>query len=81
MALKRISNMPHYYVGLSLLLKLCKYMDNYLVCVSGCLFVHDCSRTTGYEAAYERHKQLQCSKGMKNNVAILLKRLRSRDMA
>ena len=37
--------------------------------------------TTGYEAAYERYQQLQCYKGMKNNVAILLKRLRSRDMA
>ena len=41
----------------------------------------DYSRTTGYEAAYERYQQLQCYKGMKNNVAILLKRLRSRDMA
>ena len=35
----------------------------------------------GYEAAYERYQQLQCYKGRKNNVAILLKRLRSRDMA
>ena len=46
-----------------------------------CLFVDDYSRTTGYEAAYERYQQLQCYKGMKTNVAILLKRLRSRDMA
>ena len=46
----------------------------YLVCVSVC-------RTTGYGAAYERYQQLQSYKGMKNNVAILLKRLRSRDMA
>ena len=38
------------------------------------------SRTTGYEAAYERYQQLQCYKGRKNNVAILLKRLRSRDI-
>ena len=38
-------------------------------------------RTTGYEAAYELYQQLQCYKGKKNNVAILLKRLRSRDMA
>ena len=61
----------------------------YLVCVSVCLFVclsvclsvDDYSRTTGYEAAYERYQQLQCYKGMKINVAILLKRLRSRDMA
>ena len=54
------------------------------VCLSVCLFVclfDDYSRTTGYEAAYERYQQLQCYKGMKNNVPILLKRLRSRDMA
>ena len=49
------------------------------VCLS--LSVDDYSRTTGYEAAYERYQQLQCYKGMKKNVAILLKRLRSRDMA
>ena len=51
------------------------------VCLFVCLSVDDYSRTTGYEAAYERYQQLQCYKGMKNNVAILLKRLRSRDMA
>ena len=34
-----------------------------------------------YEAAYERYQQLQCYKGKKNNVAILLKPLRSGDMA
>ena len=51
------------------------------VCLSVCLSVDDYSRTTGYEAAYERYQQLQCYKGMKNNVAILLKRLRSRGMA
>ena len=45
------------------------------------LSVDDYSPTTGYEAAYERYQQLQSYKGMKNNVAILLKRLRSRDMA
>ena len=39
--------------------------------------VDDYSRTTGYEAAYERYQQLQCYKGMKTNVAILLKQLRS----
>ena len=50
-----------------------------VVCV--CLSVYDYSRTTGYEAAHERYRQLQCYKGKKNNVAILLKRLRSRDMA
>ena len=51
------------------------------VCLSVCLLLYDYSRTTGYEAAYQRYQQLQCYKGMKNNVAILLKRLRSRDMA
>ena len=51
------------------------------VCLFVCLSVYDYSRTTGYEAAYERYQHLQCYKGMKNNVAILLKRLRSKDMA
>ena len=51
------------------------------VCLSVCLFVHDYSRTTGYEAAYERYQHLQCHKGTKIKIAILLKRLRSRDMA
>ena len=52
------------------------------VCLFVCLSVcqHLFSRTTGYEAAYERYQQLQCYKGRKNNVAILLKRLRSRDI-
>ena len=50
------------------------------VCLFVCLFVSIYSRTTGYEAAYERYQQLQCYKGRKNNVAILLKRLRSRDI-
>ena len=49
------------------------------VCLFVCLSVSNYSRTTGYEAAYERYQQLQCYKGKKNNVAILLKRLRSRD--
>ena len=35
------------------------------VCLSVCLFVYDYSRTTGYEAAYERYQHLQCYKGMK----------------
>ena len=43
-----------------------------------CVCVYDYSRTTGYEAAYERYQQLQCYKGKKKNVPILL---RSRDMA
>ena len=51
------------------------------VCVCVCVCVYYYSRTTGYEAAYELYQQLQCYKGKKNNVAILLKRLRSRDMA
>ena len=51
------------------------------ICLSVCLSVSNYSRTTGYEAAYERYQQLQCYKGKKNNVAILLKRLGSRDMA
>ena len=50
------------------------------VCVCVCVCVYDYSRTTGYEAAYERYQQLQCYKGRKNNVAISLKRLRSRDI-
>ena len=51
------------------------------VCLSVCLFVDDYSRTTGYEAAYEPYQHLQCHKGTKIKIAILLKRLRSRDMA
>ena len=49
--------------------------------VSVCPFVSHYSRTTGYEAAYEQYQQLQCYKGMKTNLAILLKRLLWRDMA
>ena len=52
-----------------------------LCCVSVCLWVYDYSRTTDYEAAYELYQQSQCYKGKKTNVAILLKRLRSRDTA
>ena len=51
------------------------------VCLFVRLFVHDYSRTTGYEAAYERYQQLQCYKRKKYNVAILLKPLRSGDIA
>ena len=54
------------------------------VCSSVRLFVCLCtfySRTTGYETAYERYQQLQCYKRKKNDVAILLKPLRSGDMA
>ena len=52
-----------------------------VLCVCVCVCVYDYSRTTGYEAAYKRYQQLQCYKGKKTKVAILLKRLRSRDMA
>ena len=51
------------------------YMFYFVVCQT---CVQTKSRTTGYEAAYELYQQLQCYKGRKNNVAILLKRLRSR---
>ena len=51
------------------------------VCLSVYLSVYNYSRTTGYEASYERYQQLQCYEGKKKNVAILLKRLHSRDMA
>ena len=64
------------YSSRSVCLSVCLF-----VCLSVCLSVYYYSRTTGYEAAYERYQQLQCYKGKKNNVAILLKRLRSRDMA
>ena len=50
-----------------------------VLCV--CLSVHAYSLITGYEAAYERYQHLQCHKGTRNKLAILLKRLRSRDMA
>ena len=50
------------------------------LCVCVCVCVYTYSRTTGYEAAYGRYQQLQCYKGKKSNVAILLKRLRSRDI-
>ena len=39
------------------------------------------SRTTGYEAANEGHQRLLSNENIDMNVAIFLKRLRSRDMA
>ena len=51
------------------------------VCLSVCLSTTILALQAIYEAAYERYQQLQCYKGKKFNVAILLKRLRSRDMA
>ena len=50
------------------------------VCLSVCQHLFSHYRLRAYEAAYERYQQLQCYKGRKNNVAILLKRLRSRDI-
>ena len=44
------------------------------------LSVYTYSRTTGYEAAYERYQQLQGNESMKSKEAIFLKRLHSRDM-
>ena len=54
-----------------------------VLCLCVCLFVclSATIHTTCYEAAYERYQQLQCYKGKINNVAILLKPLRSGDMA
>ena len=51
------------------------------VCLSVCLSTTILALYTGYEAAHERYQQLECYKGKKYNVAILLKQLRSRDMA
>ena len=53
----------------------------YLVCLSVCLSVRASSRTTGYEAANEWHQRVVNNEKMDINVAIFLKRLRSRDMA
>ena len=38
--------------------------SSWSVCLSVRLSVYDYSRTTGYEAAYERYQQLQCYKGI-----------------
>ena len=59
----------------------CAASSRSCVCLFVSLFVGDYSRTTGYEAAYERYQQLQCYKGQEKNVALSLKRLRSGDMA
>ena len=57
-------------LGLGLGLGLSMVYSSWSVCLSVCPSVYDYSRTTGYEAANERYQQLQCYKGMKNNVAI-----------
>ena len=48
---------------------------------SVCLSVRASSRTTGYEAANEWYQRVVNHENMDMNVAIFLKRLRSRDMA
>ena len=53
----------------------------YLVCVFVCMSVDAYSCTTGYEAAYELYKRVQIYEGLNIKKAILLKRLRSGDMA
>ena len=51
----------------------------YLVGLSVCLSVRASSHTTGYEAAIEWHQRVLNNENMDINVAIFLKRLRSRD--
>ena len=51
------------------------------LCLSVCLCVDAYSGTTGYEAAYELYKRVQIYEGLNNKKVILLKRLRSGDMA
>ena len=57
------------------------------MCLSVCLSVMSVCLSTTILAlqatthVYVRYQQLQCYMGMQNNVAILLKRLRPRDMA
>ena len=45
------------------------YGSRLSVCLFVCLSVYDYSRTTSYEAAYERYQHLQCYKGLKNQLA------------
>ena len=47
---------------------------------SVCLSVRASSSTTGYEAANEWHQRVVNDEKIDSNVAIFLKRLRSRDM-
>ena len=51
------------------------------VCLSVCPSVRASSRTTGYEEANEGRRRLLSKENIDINVAIFLKRLRSRDMA
>ena len=51
------------------------------VCLSVCLSVRASSCTTGYEAANEWHQRIVNNEKMDINMAIFLKRLRSRDTA
>ena len=51
------------------------------LCVCVCVCVDDYSSATGYKTTIERYQRLQRYNGLKINVAILLKRRHSRDMA
>ena len=51
------------------------------VCLSVCLSVRASSRTAGYEVANEWHQRVVNNENMDINVAIFLKRLRSREKA
>ena len=51
------------------------------LCVSVCVCVDDYSHATGYKRTIERYQRPQRYRGLKNNVAILLKRRRSGDMS
>ena len=55
--------------------------EGYGTCLSVCPSVHASSRTTGYEAANEWHQRVVNNEKMDINVAVFLKRLRSRDRA
>ena len=56
-------------------------VNRFAVCLSVCLSVRASSCTTGYEAANEWHQRIVNNEKIDINVAIFLKRLRSRDMA
>ena len=54
----------HAQRGLQYIVVLCVCL---YVCLCVCRPVYDYSRTTGYEAAYERYQQFQCYTGKKTN--------------
>ena len=59
----------------------CEGYSTWSVCLSVCPSVRASSRTTGYEEANEGRRRLLSKENIDINVAIFLKRLRSRDMA